>query len=305
VRRLEPVIAAESAVETIVVFANRCGVEDEATYAGTSTVLGIQDGEVTVYGILGRGVEKLLVVDTDKPPLGKIIDPATAAVGGEPGAPRAPAPDSNEGPRRDVDPGPAPGSGYVDSPTLPSGFAPARNHRNLAPSVTTTSATSTQAPPRQTSQSDLATNYPPKQTANPRPRPKLSLQTNLPPSTIPSPPAAEDDDDDDDTYPATPSLSEEDAIPILINVYTPDEPAWAGMWRDEGEGDTLAVGFHMDALSPWSVSGASGASSPMGCGGGGGGGGGGMIHVAASPSIFAGGGWGGMLPVAVVGGGCA
>jgi protein N-terminal amidase len=267
VRRLEPVIAAESADETIVVFANRCGVEDEATYAGTSTVLGIQDGEVSVYGILGRGVEELLVVDTDKPPLGQIIDPAKAPVEGEPGAPRAPAPYSGEGPPKDADPGPAPGSGYVDSPTLPSGFAPARNHRTLAPSITTMSAT-TKTPPRQASKSNPATNQPPKPTAKTHARPKLSLQTNLPPITIPSPPAEDgDDNDNDDTHPATPSLSE-DAIPIFINVYTPDEATWmgTGTWRDEGEGgECPAVCFHMDALSPWSVSGASGASSPMGC----------------------------------------
>ncbi|KAH6626087.1 carbon-nitrogen hydrolase, partial [Chaetomium sp. MPI-SDFR-AT-0129] len=53
VRRLDPVIAADSPEEIIVVFANRCGTEDEATYAGTSTVLGIKGGEVWVYGLLG------------------------------------------------------------------------------------------------------------------------------------------------------------------------------------------------------------------------------------------------------------
>lgn len=74
VRRLDPVIAADSPEETIVVFANRCGTEDEATYAGTSTVLGIKGGEVWVYGLLGRGVEELLVVDTAKPPFVKIVE---------------------------------------------------------------------------------------------------------------------------------------------------------------------------------------------------------------------------------------
>jgi hypothetical protein len=74
VRRLEPVIRAESSEEVIVVFCNRCGIEDEVTYAGTSTVIGIKDGEVSVYGLLGRGVRELLIVDTDKPPFAKLVD---------------------------------------------------------------------------------------------------------------------------------------------------------------------------------------------------------------------------------------
>ena len=53
--RMEPLIRAESDDEIIVVLANRCGTEDDAVYAGTSAVLGIQSGEVKVYGILGRG----------------------------------------------------------------------------------------------------------------------------------------------------------------------------------------------------------------------------------------------------------
>ncbi|KAL2021506.1 hypothetical protein VTK56DRAFT_7139 [Thermocarpiscus australiensis] len=74
VRRLEPVIRAERAEEIIVVFCNRCGIEDDATYSGTSTVIGIKEGEVSVYGLLGRGTKELLVVDTEKPPFAKLID---------------------------------------------------------------------------------------------------------------------------------------------------------------------------------------------------------------------------------------
>jgi len=60
--------------------ANRCGTEDEVVYAGTSAVLGIQDGEVKVYGILGRGEKELLVVDTSKHPQAKLIsEPNSAA----------------------------------------------------------------------------------------------------------------------------------------------------------------------------------------------------------------------------------
>jgi protein N-terminal amidase len=71
--RLEPVIRDEDEGEVIVVLANRCGSEGEAVYAGTSTVLGIQGGEVKVYGILGRGEKELLVIDTTNPPQAKLI----------------------------------------------------------------------------------------------------------------------------------------------------------------------------------------------------------------------------------------
>ncbi|KAI2780343.1 carbon-nitrogen hydrolase [Daldinia loculata] len=73
VTRLEPLIRAESEEEIIVVFANRCGIEDDAVYAGTSAVIGIKDGEVNIYGILGRGEKELLVVDTDAPPYAKLV----------------------------------------------------------------------------------------------------------------------------------------------------------------------------------------------------------------------------------------
>lgn len=78
--RLEPIIRAESVGEVIVVLANRCGTEDDAVYAGTSAVLGINDGEVKVYGILGRGEKELLVVDTSQRPQAKLIsEPSSAA----------------------------------------------------------------------------------------------------------------------------------------------------------------------------------------------------------------------------------
>ncbi|KAF4632359.1 hypothetical protein G7Y89_g5769 [Cudoniella acicularis] len=78
--RLEPIIRAERTGEIIVVLANRCGSEDEVVYAGTSAVLGINGGEVKVYGILGRGEKELLVVDTSKRPKAKLIsEPESAA----------------------------------------------------------------------------------------------------------------------------------------------------------------------------------------------------------------------------------
>jgi hypothetical protein len=78
--RLEPVIRAETQGEIIFVFANRTGIEDDAVYAGTSAILGIHDGEVKVYGILGRGEKELLIVDTNKRPQAKLVsEPNSAA----------------------------------------------------------------------------------------------------------------------------------------------------------------------------------------------------------------------------------
>ncbi|KAG4433118.1 hypothetical protein IFR05_011413 [Cadophora sp. M221] len=71
--RLEPLIRNEGEDEIIAVFANRTGIEGNATYAGTSAVLGIQAGEVRVYGILGRGERELLVVDTAASPAMQLV----------------------------------------------------------------------------------------------------------------------------------------------------------------------------------------------------------------------------------------
>lgn len=79
--RLEPLIRIEGEDEIIVVFANRTGNEDDATYAGTSAVLGIQSGEVHVYGVLGRGERELLMVDTSiRPKMKLVCQPARARV---------------------------------------------------------------------------------------------------------------------------------------------------------------------------------------------------------------------------------
>ncbi|PHH73216.1 hypothetical protein CDD80_3948 [Ophiocordyceps camponoti-rufipedis] len=73
VTRMEPLIRSENKHEIIVIFCNRTGTEDEVTYAGTSAVIGIRDGEVNVYGLLGRGDKELLFVDTNAPPRAKLI----------------------------------------------------------------------------------------------------------------------------------------------------------------------------------------------------------------------------------------
>jgi hypothetical protein len=76
--RLEPLIRSEQEGEIIVVFANRCGREDGAVYAGTSAVLGIEGGEVKVYGVLGSGESELLVIDTSEEPKAKLVtEPST------------------------------------------------------------------------------------------------------------------------------------------------------------------------------------------------------------------------------------
>ena len=57
--------------ETVVVIANRTGIEvgrwkggEEARYAGTSCVMKVGGGKVGVWGVMGRGTEGLLVIDT-------------------------------------------------------------------------------------------------------------------------------------------------------------------------------------------------------------------------------------------------
>ncbi|KAJ4865106.1 carbon-nitrogen hydrolase domain-containing protein [Trichoderma breve] len=84
VTRLEPLIRSNNEDEIIVVFCNRTGVEDEATYTGTSAVIGIQEGEVNVYGLLGRGEKDLLVVDTTNPPYAKMVYRPDASASNKP-----------------------------------------------------------------------------------------------------------------------------------------------------------------------------------------------------------------------------
>jgi len=70
--RLKPLLVADEPREVIVVLANRTGVEGDAVYAGTSTVIGIEPGNVKLYGVLGRGEKELLMVDTSEP-RGKLV----------------------------------------------------------------------------------------------------------------------------------------------------------------------------------------------------------------------------------------
>jgi len=74
VQRLEPLVRSNDGDEIIFVFCNRTGTEYDATYTGTSAVLGVKLGEVFVYGVLGRGETGLLIVDTSQPPRMKLTD---------------------------------------------------------------------------------------------------------------------------------------------------------------------------------------------------------------------------------------
>ncbi|KAF2484717.1 carbon-nitrogen hydrolase [Neohortaea acidophila] len=63
IERMFPLFEAEE--EVVVVFANRCGVENPACYAGSSCVIKFHRGTIRMYErILGKGEEGVLVVDT-------------------------------------------------------------------------------------------------------------------------------------------------------------------------------------------------------------------------------------------------
>jgi hypothetical protein len=71
-------IHAKTKGEIIVVFSNCCGIErvgikEKIIYTSTSCVLGIEEGEVKVYNLLGHGEEGLLVVDTAQPAKFKLV----------------------------------------------------------------------------------------------------------------------------------------------------------------------------------------------------------------------------------------
>lgn len=71
VERLRPVVE-NKARKVIVVLANRCGIEPGADadvyYAGTTTVMRLGQGEVELWDVLGKGEERLLMVDTAMAP---------------------------------------------------------------------------------------------------------------------------------------------------------------------------------------------------------------------------------------------
>ncbi|KAI9677501.1 MAG: Carbon-nitrogen hydrolase [Caeruleum heppii] len=59
--------------EVLVAICNRAGSEEGAHYAGSSVVLGIKEGRVRMYGGLGEGEERVLVVDTEEEGVGRVL----------------------------------------------------------------------------------------------------------------------------------------------------------------------------------------------------------------------------------------
>ncbi|KAL9090134.1 MAG: hypothetical protein Q9165_005414 [Trypethelium subeluteriae] len=83
VGRLRPLVENESG-KTVVVCANRTGIEGEACYAGSSTVMRVCGGEVEIMGYLGKGAERVLVVDLEEAPKWRLrIGPAEEVGGGD------------------------------------------------------------------------------------------------------------------------------------------------------------------------------------------------------------------------------
>ena len=70
VERFQPLVDRATGGEepVFVVLANRCGVEKSVCYAGSTTVLRVEKGGVSLYETLGKGEEKCLVVDLNERP---------------------------------------------------------------------------------------------------------------------------------------------------------------------------------------------------------------------------------------------
>lgn len=83
--RFFPLVEAARAEPLVVVFGNRCGTEsnriegaadvvngvetvegEKVAYAGSSSVMVFQGGDVRIFDMLGKGDEKLLVVNTSE-----------------------------------------------------------------------------------------------------------------------------------------------------------------------------------------------------------------------------------------------
>lgn len=72
VDRLEPLVVQEER-EVLVVMVNRCGIEEPGVrYVGTSWVGRVGKGKVEVWGVMGKGEEGVLVVDTEEEPRWRI-----------------------------------------------------------------------------------------------------------------------------------------------------------------------------------------------------------------------------------------
>ncbi|KAF1971720.1 carbon-nitrogen hydrolase [Bimuria novae-zelandiae CBS 107.79] len=71
VERFQPIIERskeDPGKPWYVVLANRCGVEKSVCYAGSSTVVKIEGGDVSLFETCGRGEERVCVVDLESAP---------------------------------------------------------------------------------------------------------------------------------------------------------------------------------------------------------------------------------------------
>jgi len=79
VERFFPLQATQQPV--FFVFANRCGIEGSACYAGTSSVMCFRDRKGYIYDILGKWEEKCLVVDLHGAPKYELSSASMSSIG--------------------------------------------------------------------------------------------------------------------------------------------------------------------------------------------------------------------------------
>ncbi|KAL6708121.1 hypothetical protein ACN47E_003305 [Coniothyrium glycines] len=68
VERFQPLVEVQREKPTYIVMANRCGIEKGVCYAGSSTVIKIDKGVVSLYETAGKSEETCLVVDLNERP---------------------------------------------------------------------------------------------------------------------------------------------------------------------------------------------------------------------------------------------
>lgn len=68
VERFQPLVEARNEKPVYVIMANRCGMEKGVCYAGSSTVIKIEKGVVSLFETAGKSEEKCLVVDLAERP---------------------------------------------------------------------------------------------------------------------------------------------------------------------------------------------------------------------------------------------
>jgi protein N-terminal amidase len=66
--RFAPIVESRSDTPVYVVLANRCGMEKTVCYAGSTTVMKIHQGVVSLFETCGKGEERCLVVDLSERP---------------------------------------------------------------------------------------------------------------------------------------------------------------------------------------------------------------------------------------------